>query len=295
MAVTRRTFLLGTASALVLAACGGDDDDSGTAGESSSTSEATSAAGGLAIARVFSPVQPGGAPLRLPIALADAEGALLDSVPTSIKARYGLQSGTDRTDFVDVDRHAEGIPTPYFPLVVDFPDLGTYQIEIEADGKQAATTVDIVEPTKTAVVPGPGAPLVALQTPTTTDARGVKPICTRDPVCPFHDQTLEEAMASGKAVAFIISTPQFCQTAICGPVLDLLIDRAEQHREVVAFVHAEVYTDDTAKETTEAVKAYGLTWEPSLFLAMPDGTITSRLDYTYDGVELDKALSTLVQ
>jgi hypothetical protein len=56
-----------------------------------------------------------------------------------------------------------------------------------------------------------------------------------------------------------------------------------------------VYTDDTAKETTEAVKAYGLTWEPSLFLAQPDGTITSRLDYTYDGVELDKALSTLVQ
>jgi hypothetical protein len=78
-------------------------------------------------------------------------------------------------------------------------------------------------------------------------------------------------------------------------VLDLLIDRAEQHSEVIAFVHAEVYTDDTAKQTTEAVQAYGLTWEPSLFLAMPDGTIASRLDYTYDGVELDEALSTLVQ
>jgi hypothetical protein len=294
MAVTRRTFLLGTASALVLAACGGDDDDDVAEGSGGPSTSATSGSG-LAIARVFSPEQPGGSTLRLPIALADAEGALLDSVPTSIKVRYGLQSGSERTDFVDVARHDEGIPTPYFPLVVDFPDLGTYQIEIEADGKQAATTVNIVEPTKTAVVPGPGSPLVALQTPTTADGRGVDPICTRDPQCPFHEQTLEEAMASGKAVAFIISTPQFCQTAICGPVLDLLIDRAEQHREVIAFVHAEVYVDSHARETTEAVKAYGLTWEPSLFLAQPDGTITSRLDYTYDGVELDEALSTLVQ
>jgi hypothetical protein len=295
MAVTRRTFLLGTASALVLAACGGDDDSDATAGDQSTSTSAAASGSGLAIARVFSPVQPGGAPLRLPVALADAEGALLDSVPATITYRYGLASGTDRTEPVEVERHDEGIPTPYFPLVIDFPDLGTWQIEIEADGRQAATTVEVVEPTKTAGVPAPGSPLVALQTPTTSDARGVEPICTRDPQCPFHEQTLEEAMASGKAVAFLISTPQFCQTAICGPVLDLLIDRAEQHRDVLAIVHAEVYTDDTAKETTEAVKAYGLTWEPSLFLAMPDGTITSRLDYTYDGVELDEALSTLVQ
>jgi hypothetical protein len=294
MAVTRRTFLLGSASALALAACGGGDDDD-AAGATTSTSAAAASAGGLAIARVFAPVQPGGQELRLPIALADREGAILDSAPPSIRVRWGLQSGSTRTDYIEIERHDEGIPTPYFPVLLDAPEPGTYQIEIEADGEQAATTVDIVPPTQTAVVPTKGASLIALKTPTVDDHRGVEPICTRDPMCPFHDQTLEQAMASGKAVAFLISTPQFCQTAICGPVLDLLIDRAEQHREVLAVVHAEVYVDSHARETTEAVQAYGLTWEPSLFLAMPDGTIASRLDYTYDGVELDKALSLLVQ
>jgi hypothetical protein len=292
--ISRRWFLIGGASAVALAACGGDDDDDDTAA-SSSTSTTAEADAGLAIVRVFAPQQPAGIPLRLPIALADADGGLLDieRVPETIRFQYGPEGGPLSESAV-VQRHSQGIPNPYFPLLVTL-EPGTHRIEVEADGQQAATTIEAVPPNQTAVVPVVGAPLIPLQTPTTADPRGVEPICTRDPVCPFHDQTLEEAMASGKAVAFLISTPQFCQTAICGPVLDLLIDRQEQFADVVAFVHAEVYTDDTASATTEAVQAYGLTWEPSLFLAMPDGTIASRLDYTYDGVEIDEALSKLVQ
>ena len=292
MPLTRRTFLLGGASAVVLAACGGDDDD---APSSASTSTPTTTAAGLTIARVFAPTQPVGTELRLPLALADGEQAILDDPPTSITVRYGPEGSSERSEPIQVERHDEGIPTPYFPLVLTLPEVGSWQLDIDAGGQRAATTVDVVAVNEVPAVPGRGEPLIALPTPTTEQPGGVDPICTRDPVCPFHDQTLESAMASGKAIAFLISTPQFCQTAICGPVLDLLIARQEQFAETVAFVHAEVYTDSTAKTTTEAVQAYGLTWEPSLFLAMPDGTIASRLDYTYDAVELDRALSLLVQ
>lgn len=291
MALTRRTFLLGSAGALALAACGGGDDDDDITASTTSAAPAT----GLAVVRVFAPVQPGGTELRLPIALATADGAIRDDVPATITYQWGVEGSTERSVPVEVERHTEGIPTPYFPLVIDFPETGTYQIDVTADDERAATTVEIVPPNQTAVVPVVGAPLIAVQTPTTDDPRGVEPICTRDPACPFHDQTLEQAMASGKAVALLISTPQFCQTAICGPVLDLLIERQEQFADVIAFVHAEVYTDTTAKTTTETVQTYGLAWEPSLFLARPDGTIASRLDYTYDAVELDRALSLLVQ
>jgi hypothetical protein len=102
-------------------------------------------------------------------------------------------------------------------------------------------------------------------------------------------------MTSGKAIAFMVSTPAFCQTAICGPVLDLLVDRAKDLSATVEFVHAEVYTDDTAKTTTDAVQTYGLTYEPALFLALPDGTIQGTLAYTFDGVELDAELARIVQ
>ena len=102
-------------------------------------------------------------------------------------------------------------------------------------------------------------------------------------------------MKSGKAVAFIISTPAFCQTAICGPVLDLLVARHQDLDPQVAFVHAEVYTDDSASTTTEAVQTYGLTYEPVLWLALPDGTIQSTLGYTWDATELDQELARVVQ
>jgi hypothetical protein len=78
-------------------------------------------------------------------------------------------------------------------------------------------------------------------------------------------------------------------------VLDLLVHRHEQLDPQVAFVHAEVYTDNTAKTTTEAVQTYGLTYEPALWLALPDGTIQSTLAYTWDSTELDQELARVVQ
>jgi len=287
--LSRRTFLLASASAVALGACGGgDDDDDGEDGVGASST--TTAAEGMAIARVFAPQQPVGRELRLPIALTDADGTIRrEGVPATIT--YAYAGGAP----IEVARHDEGIPTPYFPLAITIDAPGEVSVEVTAGDETATTTIVGVDATQVPAVPGPGDALIAVATPTTADARGVAPICTREPACPFHDVTLEEAMASGKAVAFLVSTPAFCQTAICGPVLDLLIDRAAPHADVLAVVHAEVYTDDTARTTTEGVQTYGLAWEPALFLAMPDGTITSRLDYTYDGVELDAVLSRLVQ
>ena len=290
--VSRRTFLLGSAGALALAACGGNDHSESSSDQTASSS---TTAGGLAIAKVFSPEQPVGVPVRLPLALADSQGALLDGVPASIKVRYGVDGLTEMSAPLDVRRHAQGIPRPYFPLVATFTSPGTWRIRVEVDGATADATVTAKPPSELPSVPSVGDKLIAMKTPTKKDHRGVDPICTRQPPCPFHEKSLDEAMTSGKAVAFIISTPAFCQTAICGPVLDLLVDRAKNLSATVDFVHAEVYTDDTAKTTTDAVQTYGLTYEPALWLTLPDGTIQGTLAYTFDGVELDSELARIVQ
>jgi hypothetical protein len=276
---------------LALAACGGSDR-SESASDQTASSSTTS--GGLAIAKVFSPEQPVGVPVRLPLALADSQGALLDGVPSHIKVRYGPETG-DLTTALDLSRHSQGIPRPYFPLVATFTAPGTWRIRVEANGATADATVTARPPDQLPAVPGVGDKLISMKTPTKADALGVDPICTRQPPCPFHERSLDEVMTGGKAVAFIVSTPAFCQTAICGPVLDLLVDRAKDLSATVDFVHAEVYTDDTAKTTTDAVQTYGLTYEPALFLALPDGTIQGTLAYTFDGVELDAELARIVQ
>jgi len=140
--------------------------------------------------------------------------------------------------------------------------------------------------------------MIPVDTPTPTDARGVDPVCTQDPPCPLHDVTLTEALTMGKPVAFLISTPAFCQTGICGPVLDLLVAEAEG-RDIVAL-HAEVWKNaaeldgDLSQATpTEALDAYGMTaagFEPALFIGDSQGNLADRLDLIYDSSELRDGL-----
>ena len=85
-----------------------------------------------------------------------------------------------------------------------------------------------------------GAAMPAIVTPTADDAPGVDPICTNDPVCPLHDLTVAEALDEGRPLALLVATPAFCQIAICGPVLDVLLAVADDHPDVT-FLHAEVY------------------------------------------------------
>jgi hypothetical protein len=64
---------------------------------------------------------------------------------------------------------------------------GTWQVEARAQGQKVPFTIE-VNASPTAVVPGEAAPRDP--SPTTTDALDVDPICTRDPQCPLHTQSL---------------------------------------------------------------------------------------------------------
>ena len=283
----RRLLLVGAGSVAGLVACGG-----GRTGPQQQTAT-TEAAAGLTLARVFSPEQPAGVEVRLPLALADASGVVIDDVPAQFSVRVGPADAGELGEPVTVERHGEGVPRPYFPLFTSFPEPGNWRIVADVDGQPAETVVAARPPGEVPAVPVVGDSLISVPSPTVDDPRGVDPICTAEPPCPLHEVSLDEAMAGKRAIALLVATPAYCQTAICGPVLDLLVARQPDYAGQVTMIHAEVYTDDSAREVTDVVRAYGLAWEPSLFLATPDGTIRHRLDYTYDATELDQALTSL--
>ncbi|MDQ3354976.1 MAG: hypothetical protein M3507_10985 [Actinomycetota bacterium] len=291
LVISRRGLLLAGAGGLVMAACGGDD----RAGQADTTQPA---AEGLSLAPVFFTQQPAGVEVRLPLALADGVGVLVDDPPAELRVRVGNADTGELGDPVTVERHDQSIPQPYFPLTTTFPEPGNWRITTEVDGVPAQMVVAALGPGQLPyTVPVVGEQLISVPSPTVDDARGVDPICTATPPCPLHATSLDAAIGADKAIALLIATPAYCQVAICGPVLDLLVARQSQHADVVTMIHAEVYPNEASagRTTTDLVTAYGLAWEPSLFLALPDGTITQRLDYTYDDRELDEALSTLVQ
>jgi hypothetical protein len=272
MHLSRRQVLVGGASAALLAACGSSGDKGATAAGADARN----------LVNAFDLAQPAGKPVRLPLVITEADGSYASRLPAKLAVRLTRPDGSDVTS-LDVSRRTKELPRGYFPLETTFDVEGRWEAATTLDGRTVTIEIDVKDPSKLPAVPGPGDPLPKI--PTSHD-------CTRDPACPFHATPLDQLIGGAKPIVLLVSTPAFCKVAICGPVLDLLVDRRDRLGDV-AVVHAEVYTDDTAQTTAPIIDALGMTYEPALFIARADGTVVDRLDYIYDGDELDAAIAEL--
>ncbi|MGZ4728860.1 MAG: hypothetical protein ACXWB2_14160 [Acidimicrobiales bacterium] len=298
--MARRSVLLagaGLAGTVLLAACGSKSSnaDNSTVMSLEPTDTGDKASQLQAIFDFQNPYLVTGAPQRLTFGILGPDGSYTSTVPDTLSFQI-TKDGAATTPVSTVSSHTDGVPIGYFPLITTFDSPGNYQAVTTIDGKPSTQAFSVFEPSSTKLVPI-GAKMVPVETPTVDDHRGVEPICTRPAgTCPFHTQTLTQALAAGKPTALLVSTPEFCQIGVCGLVLDLVIAAAAQHPEM-QFVHAEVYTnaqavkDLQAATLTPTVDAYGLTYEPSLYVADATGTIVDRLDYIFDATDLDASLS----
>ena len=98
----------------------------------------------------------------------------------------------------------------------------------------------------------------------------------------------------------VVATPAFCQTVICGPVLDLLVDLVPDFPDI-AFIHAEVFTDPSQNETPPVIEDFapvvrelGLPYEPVFYVVDGDGVVRDRLDYIFDSSDMRASLETVV-
>jgi len=295
-ALPRRTFLAGlagVAGVTLIAACGGDDA-SGSA-DGSGGSDGDLPANLLAL---FAPqgVLISGTEQRATFAIADGDGVPIQDLPP--EQDFSLRQDGEELEVITATAQTEGIPTGYYPVWFTVDEPGNYEITTTFEGDELTPRAFFVSDPEDVSIPGPGEPMIPLDTPTPEDAQGVDPICTSTPPCPLHDVTLTEALDEGRPVAFLIATPEFCQTALCGPVLDVLLEEVAAHPDV-RFLHAEVYADPRAVDNivdatvAEAPLAYALPFEPALFLANSDGTISARLDNLYGTEELRAELAEL--
>jgi hypothetical protein len=296
----RRHFLLGTGAVLLAACAGGDDDPDAVAGDAatttsggaptpSTTTEATSVVLGTAFNR--NTFLQAGIPQRSTFVLFEGSGGFVRPADAPEELTFEAQLAPDGARVqATVARHGDDLDRPYYPAAFTFPSPGVWAVTTTLpDG---ATLTREVQVNASVPFPQVGDALPAIATPTTAADLGVGTICTRTPACPFHEVSLADAMAAGRPVAALVSTPAYCQVAICGPVLDLLIaaDAGD-----VAVVHIEAFPNgsgtDPGAPSPILTDDLGLDFEPVLFVAGADGVITARLDSIYDAAELASALS----
>jgi hypothetical protein len=287
----RREFLVASA-ALLAAACGTSEGGSPTSAGGKETYEL------IAAFPTNEPYVAAGMTQRLPFLIGLSGDAPLDRIDGPVPFRVTTVDGADVTDTAQkVAPHGKDLPRAYLPYELQLAEPGDYYAHATYRGDEIEAAFSVVAPDQVHI-PQVGAIAPSVATPTTSNARGVDPICTREPPCPFHTIDLATALVSPKPTVLLIGTPLYCQTAICGPVLELLIDAAKD-RDDLHVIHAEVYANPTKvpsiTQATHApvVDAYGLPFEPCLFALRTGGTVSRRLDLIWDRTELDQALATL--
>ncbi len=299
--LSRRTVLrgaaalgvAGTVGGLGLAACGGDDDDA----TATTTADGSQDGDLVLVSMVPEGTVAAGSEARLPLGLGDVRGTLVKDAPATLTFSVEGADGTEVASGLEVARHDAGLPRAYFPLVVPVDAPGFYTARAALDGTPLDAAFQVVAADEV-TIPEPGEAFPSLTTPTTADPAGVDPICTAEPPCPLHEVDLASVLGS-QPVALLVSTPAFCQTAICGPVLDVFVAARDEYPDV-AFIHVEVYAsaDEVEEQGLEAplsptVQALGFGFEPALMLIGADGALSQRLDVIYDEDELREALGTV--
>jgi hypothetical protein len=186
---------------------------------------------------------------------------------------------------------------------------GLYRAEFDFDrpGIWQATVIDEnggrLDPVLFSVLEEPLAPALGAvaplpPTPTLEDLPLEELTTDPDPDPRMYELSLEDAVASGMPTVVVFSTPAFCQTEACGPLLDTVKETAPAYADV-NFIHVEVFTGLTdpdfapdAEHLAEAVtdRWYRLPSEPWVFVIDSAGRIAGRFEGVMDAAELDAVL-----
>jgi hypothetical protein len=183
----------------------------------------------------------------------------------------------------------ENAATVVYSTKLDFPRNGEWRIAAvikEADGSFTGAILPSAVVGEFSKIPRVGEPAPVIHTPTAADYNGdLSKVTTRIP--PDTQNKVDFADVVGKEpIALLFATPQFCQSRVCGPVVDVAEQVKETWGDRVNFIHMEIYNDNEPnKHARPQVRRYHLPSEPWLFAIDREGIITGEVEGAF-GVDL---------
>ena len=181
---------------------------------------------------------------------------------------------------------------------LSLPSAGEWRIAaiIREDGELRGTPVGTAVVGEFKRIPRPGQKAPRIHTPTAQDVGGeLSKITTRIP--PDSQNKVDYAAALGKEpIVLLFATPEFCQSRVCGPVVDVAEQAKQEYGDKAAFIHMEIYNDnDPAKRVRPQVRAFHLPSEPYLFTIDRSGVARAAVEGPF-GLKLmheavDKAIA----
>lgn len=181
---------------------------------------------------------------------------------------------------------------------LDLPSEGEWRLGaiVKQDGELKGAVLPAVEVGEFKSFPKVGETAPMIHTPTAQDAGGdLSKITTRIPPDTLNKVDYADALGK-KPIVLLFATPKFCQSRVCGPVVDVAEQAQHEYGDEADFIHMEIYNDnDPAKGARPQVRAFHLPTEPWLFTIDRRGRIAAEVEGAF-GLKLmheavDKAIA----
>ena len=295
---------------LIVAACGGGGDDS----DPSANGDADGSPSEIVAQVVSSDVLVG--PNRLSIGLFDSEANLIlgaqvtvrflkledeeETVEAELPAQYVALESSFVHDHEAGDLHTHSgaeVGLYVVNLELDSPGLWAADVQAVIDGREHDPVRAHFDVFEESAVPNVGDLAPRSEQLTLQDVDDIVEIDTANPPRPeMHDMTIAAALDTGKPVVVAFSTPGFCLSQICGPVLDeVVVPMLEQYGDRAVFVHVEPYVLEDARAgrgltPVQTLLEWRLVTEPWVFVIDAEGRIAARFEAIVGVDELEAAL-----
>lgn len=233
---------------------------------------------------------------RLPLILFDGpdRGAIVDAIEltaydTSVDPPLATWSGS-ATGYNDYE-------VPYWIAYPELPKAGIWGFEAlitAADGSQSTNRFSI-EVAENAFAPNVGEGVPASQNRTLATVEDINLLTSgEDPVPALYQMTVAEALTSDRPTVVSFSTPAYCQTAICAPVIRSVEAVQATQGERVNFIHLEIYKDFEEFVVADEVTEWNLQSEPWTFVLDREGLVVERMAGPVSEAELTAVLTPLL-
>jgi hypothetical protein len=173
---------------------------------------------------------------------------------------------------------------------------GRYWIVVEPKGQaiQGFRDFEVAEKPK---APAVGDRAIASRTPTIASTRGdLAALTTATPPDTMLLRTsVADALKSKEPFVVTFSTPKYCTSRTCGPVVDV-VDAVRKRfaGRGIRFIHVEVYADnDPSKGYNRWMREWRLPSEPWTFVVDRSGVIKERFEGSVSVAELSAAVRAL--
>ncbi|WP_028064152.1 hypothetical protein [Solirubrobacter soli] len=178
---------------------------------------------------------------------------------------------------------------------VKFDEAGQWAVLVmtRSGGRLVGAPTQIQVKTKAQdKVPDVGETAPQVATDTLDTVKGDKALLdTRKPPSDMH--TDFATVVGKKPVALLFSTPQLCESRVCGPVTDVALQLQAKYGKQMTFIHQEVYTGNQVNRgLREPLKAFNLQTEPWLFVVDRRGKVTARLEGSFGLDAFETAIKT---